>query len=232
MASMPDRDTLRITEIFHSIQGESTRVGLPCVFVRLTGCPLRCAYCDTEYAFTEGTSRLIEDVVAEVLDYQTPLVELTGGEPLIQPRVHVLEQRLLDQGVAVLIETSGAYDISPCDERSIVVMDIKTPSSGESERMDWENIARLRPHHEVKFVIGSREDYEYATSTIEKHELAQRTACVLLSPVHEQPKGLHIAGQRGLDAKELVGWMLEDHLDARLQLQIHKFIWDPATRGV
>ena len=229
---MPGQDTLRINEIFHSIQGESTWAGMECVFVRLAGCHLRCSYCDTEYAFTEGTSRSIRSVADEVLECGSPLVELTGGEPLLQPRIHELERILLDEGLIVLIETSGACDISQCDERSTIIMDVKTPSSSEVDRMDASNFGRLRAKDEVKFVIGNREDYEFALATMRDHDLAARVACVLFSPVHEQAAGLHIAGQAGLDAKVLAGWMLEDHVKARLQLQIHKFIWDPSTRGV
>ena len=232
MAAKTQTHTLRINEIFHSVQGESSWAGLECVFVRMAGCHLRCSYCDTEYAFTEGTRRPVDEVLAEVLAFGSPLVELTGGEPLLQTDTFILERLLLDAGLHVLIETSGACDISPCDPRSTIIMDIKTPSSGEAGRTDVENFARLRSHDEVKFVIGTREDYAFACATIQEHNLIERVACVLFSPVHEQPKGLHISGQTGLEPRELVKWMLEDHVAARLQLQIHKFIWPPSTRGV
>ena len=231
-AGSPPEPTLAVNEVFHSIQGESSRAGEPCVFIRLAGCHLRCAYCDTEYAFTEGQQRVIEDLLAEALGFSSPLVEITGGEPLLQSSVHILERRLLDAGRTVLIETSGACDISPCDKRSIVIMDIKTPSSREHERLDPENIDRLLPHHEVKFVIGSREDYEWASALMHEHQLAEKVSCVLMSPVFEQPSGLHIAGHPGLDAQELAEWILADKLPVRMQLQMHKFIWDPRARGV
>jgi 7-carboxy-7-deazaguanine synthase len=193
---------------------------------------LRCSYCDTEYAFTESSRHDLEDLLEEVLLIGTPLVEITGGEPLLQPAVHELERRLLDAGRTVLIETSGACDISKCDERSVVIMDFKTPSSGEHERLDVENIARLRPHHEVKFVIGNRQDYDWATDMIKQHRLVDRVKYILMSPVFQQPEGLHIAGHPGLEARELADWILEDRLPVRMQLQLHKFIWDPRARGV
>lgn len=224
--------SLGINEVFHSIQGESTRAGEPCVFVRLAGCHLRCNYCDTEYAFTEGTRRDLEDVLQEVLDFDTSLVEITGGEPLLQSAVHELERKLLEAGRTVLIETSGACDISLCDERSVVIMDIKTPSSGEQDRLIQSNIEHLRPHHEVKFVIGDRADYEFSSSLIREHHLQERVKCVLMSPVFQQPAGLHIAGQPGLLPRTLAEWILADRLPVRLQLQLHKFIWDPRMHGV
>jgi 7-carboxy-7-deazaguanine synthase len=224
--------TLRINEIFHSIQGESTRAGRPCVFVRLAGCHLRCHYCDTEYAFREGQTRGIDDIIEEVVGYGCAFVEITGGEPLLQERVHDLMTRLCDMGKTVAIETSGACDIGACDPRVIRIVDIKTPGSGEHERTDWSNIARLTGRDEVKFVITSREDYEFAKGVIEEHGLSRRVAAVLLSPVFEQPAGLEILGAQGLPMRTLAEWMLEDGLDATLQTQLHKFIWDPQTRGV
>lgn len=224
--------TLRINEVFHSIQGESTRAGEPCVFVRLSGCHLRCTWCDTEYAFREGRRRTIDDVLAEVLAIDCPHVELTGGEPLLQRGVHELERRLLDAGRIVLIETSGACDISRCDPRSIVIMDLKPPSSGESERLLPGNLESLRPHHEIKCVLGDRRDYEWARGMIVEHRLAERTAAVLLSPVFPQARGLEIAGAPGLEPRRLAEWILADALPVRMQLQLHKFIWDPSTRGV
>lgn len=224
--------TLRINEIFYSIQGESTRMGEPCVFVRLAGCHLRCAYCDTEYAFHEGESREIDDIIRDVLSHPCDLVEVTGGEPLLQKRVHDLMARLCDAGKTVLIETSGACDISACDPRVIRIMDVKTPSSGESERMDWANLDRLTDRDEVKFVISDRNDYEWSRAVIEKHDLANRVRAILMSPVFEQPQGLEILGARALPMRDLAAWILEDGLRVRLQPQLHKFIWDPQTRGV
>jgi len=225
-------DTLRINEIFFSIQGESTWTGLPCVFVRLTGCHLRCAYCDTEYSFKEGGTRTIADIIAEVRKHPTRLVEVTGGEPLLQPRVHTLITQLCDLGYTVLIETSGACDISLCDPRSIRIMDLKTPGSGEVERNLWSNIAHLTKRDEVKFVITSREDYEWAREVVREHGLEERVKSVLFSPVFEQPPGSEITGAQGLSLRELAEWILADGLNVRMQAQLHKFIWDPQTRGV
>ncbi|MCH2145528.1 MAG: radical SAM protein [Phycisphaerales bacterium] len=229
---MAESTTIRINEVFHSIQGESTRAGLPCIFVRLSGCPLRCAYCDTEYAFREGSRRPVEDVLTEVLAIPCPLVELTGGEPLAQKAVFPLMTALCDAGRTVLVETSNAVAISPCDERVIRILDLKTPGSGEFDRNLMENLDDLRPHDEVKFVLVDRQDYVWARNMIEEHDLPSRCAAVLLSPVFEQAKGLEIAGRNALPPSELATWMLEDGIDARMQLQLHKFIWDPSTRGV
>jgi len=225
-------ETLRVNEIFYSIQGESTFIGRPCVFVRLAGCHLRCAYCDTEYAFKEGRTRDIGSLVDEVAAHPCDLVEITGGEPLLQPRVALLMKELADLRKTVLVETSGACDISICDPRAIRIMDVKTPSSGETERMDWTNIHRLTRRDEVKFVIGDRDDYDFASDIAARHELYDRVAAVLFSPVNEQPKGLEILGMKGLPMRELAEWMLEDGSRAILQPQLHKFIWDPQTRGV
>lgn len=224
--------TLRINEIFHSIQGESTRAGCPCVFVRLTGCPLRCVYCDTEYAFREGSPREIDAIVDEVARYDCPLVEITGGEPLAQRRVHDLIARLCDLDHTVLVETSGAIDIAPLDPRSIAILDVKTPGSGEVERMLWSNLEILRPHDEVKFVIVDRADYEFAREVIARHDLFRRCAAILMSAVFEQPTGLEILGCRGLHPRSLAEWILADRLPVRMQTQMHKLIWDPQTRGV
>ena len=230
--SLEESGVLRLNEIFHSIQGESTWAGEPCIFVRLAGCHLRCAWCDTEYAFREGHRRAVEDVLEEVLAIDCPVVELTGGEPLLQKTVHVLERRLLDAGRTVLVETSGACDITACDPRTVVIMDLKAPSSGESDRNLATNLEALLPHHEVKCVIGDRGDYEWARSKIRDERLAERTAAVLFSPVFPQSEGLEIAGARGIEPRKLAEWILEDSLPVRMQLQLHKFIWDPATRGV
>jgi 7-carboxy-7-deazaguanine synthase len=224
--------SLLVNEIFHSIQGESTWAGCPCVFVRLRGCHLRCRYCDTEYAFREGGRRSVAELVETACGFGTPLVEVTGGEPLLQPGVHGLIASLCDRGRTVLIETSGACDISPCDPRSIVILDLKTPGSGECGRNDLGNLDRLRPRDEVKFVITDRGDYEWARATIRSHGLAERCHAVLLSPVFEQPRGLEILGCGGLSPKTLAEWMLEDRLPARMQTQLHKAIWPPHTRGV
>lgn len=224
--------TIRLNEIFHSIQGESTRAGEPCIFVRLAGCHLRCAWCDTEYAFREGSRRSVAEVLDEVLAIECPLVELTGGEPLLQRSVHDLERALLEAGRTVLIETSGACDIAACDPRSVVIMDLKPPSSGECDRNLASNLEALLPHHEVKCVIGDRTDYEWSRDMVRSHRLADRTAAVLFSPVFAQATGLEIAGAPGLEPRRLAEWILEDALPVRMQLQLHKFIWEPSTRGV
>lgn len=225
-------DTLRLNEIFHSIQGESTWAGCPCVFVRLTGCHLRCRYCDTEYAFHEGQRRSIDSIVDEVVASATPLVEITGGEPLLQPGVHVLMKRLCDLGRTVLLETSGACDIASCDARVIRILDIKTPGSGETDRNLWSNIERLTSRDEVKFVVTDRTDYEWSREIVKRHDLAARVRAVLFSAVFEQAPGLEIAGCRALALEDLARWILEDGLPVRLQAQLHKFIWHPQTRGV
>ncbi len=210
-----------INEIFYSVQGESTYAGRPCVFVRLTACDLRCSGCDTPYAFHEGTKRPVDDVLAEVDRYGCPLVEITGGEPLLQPDVYPLMQALLDRGKTVLLETGGHRSTAQVPEPVVTILDVKCPGSGEAARMDWDNLARLRPHDEVKFVIRDRTDYEYALQVIAEHALAGRAAAIHLSPVH----GV-------LDPKTLSEWVLADRLPVRVQLQLHKFIWSPDTRGV
>lgn len=232
LSSAMSATTIRVNEIFHSIQGESTWAGRPCVFVRLTGCHLRCTYCDTEYAFREGERRAVDDVVADVLRHDCDLVEVTGGEPLLQPGVHALMTALCDRGRTVLIETSGASDISACDPRVIRIMDLKTPGSGEANRNDWANVERLVPHDEVKFVIADRADYEWARDVIARYDLARRCREILMSPVFEQPRGIEITGMPGLPLRDLAEWVLADGLDVRVQTQLHKQIWDPATRGV
>ncbi len=213
--------TLTVNEIYTSIQGESTWAGLPCTFVRLTFCDLRCSYCDTVYAFYEGRKMALSVILEEVARIGVPLVEITGGEPLLQPNVIPLMARLCDAGYQVLIETSGAHEISPIDPRVHKIMDLKTPSSGENHRNLYSNIQHLTRRDEVKFVIGSREDYEWSRGQIEKWNLAPRVNAVLLSPVFGK-----------IDPKDIVRWMLEDRLPARFQLQMHKFIWDPATKSV
>jgi 7-carboxy-7-deazaguanine synthase len=212
---------LTINEIFYSVQGESSYAGRPCVFVRLTACDLRCTWCDTPYAFYEGRKRSVDDVMAEVEQFDCELVEVTGGEPLLQQDVYPLMERLLERGKTVLLETGGHRSTAGVPEPVVTILDVKCPGSGESARMEWDNLARLRPHDEVKFVVKDRQDYEYARATIADHQLAARVAAIHLSPVH----GV-------LDPKTLSEWVLADRLPVRVQLQLHKFIWSPETRGV
>jgi 7-carboxy-7-deazaguanine synthase len=212
---------LTVNEIFHSIQGESTHTGRRCVFVRLTACDLRCSWCDTPYAFTEGRKMSIDDIVAHVKSYDCPVVEITGGEPLLQKNVYPLMQRLLDDGFTVMLETGGHISVEHVPERVIKIVDVKCPGSGESHRNDWSNLERVGPTDEVKFVIRHREDYDFAREVIVRHTLAGRVRAILFSPVHGE-----------LDPKLLAEWILSDRLDVRLQLQAHKYIWDPQTRGV
>lgn len=229
---------LNINEIFYSIQGESTRAGQPCVFVRLKGCHLRCAYCDTEYAFHEGSRMSLDDILAEGERLSMagagpcPLWEITGGEPLLQKSVHALMARLCDLGRTVLIETSGACDISLCDPRVIRIMDLKTPGSGEVERNRWANLEHLNKRDEVKFVLTSRADYDWMKSVLGEHALADRVHAVLVSSVHEVSPGLEIAGCPGLAIRDLAEWVLADRLPVVLQTQLHKHIWSPTARGV
>lgn len=214
-------ETLTVNEIYQSVQGESTWAGLPCVFVRLTFCDLRCTYCDTEYAFYEGAKMPLGEIVAKVRAYDCPLVEVTGGEPLLQPACPRLLAMLCDAGFDVLLETSGAHDIAAVDPRVHRIMDLKTPSSGECARNLESNITRLTTRDEVKFVIGSREDYEWARGKMAEFDLASKVRAVLLSPVFGK-----------IAPADIVSWMLEDRLPARFQLQMHKFIWEPRARGV
>jgi len=227
-------NTLKVNEIFYSIQGESTWAGLPCVFIRLTGCHLRCGYCDTEYAFHEGARRTIDEILTEArrLGHDCPLYEVTGGEPLLQKPVHELMARLCDAGKTVLIETSGACDISVCDPRVIRIMDLKTPGSGEVDRNLWTNLDHLTTQDEVKFVLCSREDYEWARQVIREHQLADRVAAVLFSAAHEMPPGRELSGCQGLALSDLAEWVLEDSLPVRIQTQLHKLIWGPDVKGV
>jgi len=212
---------LTINEIFHSVQGESTYAGRPCVFVRLTACDLRCSWCDTPYAFYEGSKRSLDDVIGEVERYGCPLVEVTGGEPLLQEDVYPLMQRLLDSGKTVLLETGGHRSTERVPADVVTILDVKCPGSGEVEKNDWKNLDRLRPQDEVKFVVKDRADYDFARDVIARHELAGRAAAIHLSPVH----GV-------LDPKLLSEWVLADQLPVRVQLQLHKYIWSPDTRGV
>ena len=212
---------LTVNEIFHSIQGESRRAGEPCVFVRLTACDLRCSWCDTPYAFHEGAKRSVEDVVADVERYACPLVEVTGGEPLLQEDVYPLMERLLERGHTVMLETGGHRSIARVPSAVLKIVDVKCPGSGESHRNHLENLALLSAHDEVKFVLKDRADYEFAREVVAAHNLVARAGAVLFSPVH----GV-------LDARVLSEWVLADRLAVRVQLQLHKFIWSPETRGV
>ena len=212
---------LTVNEIFHSIQGESTHAGRPCVFVRLTACDLRCSWCDTPYAFYEGHKMTVDEVVAAVDRHGCSLVEITGGEPLLQDDVYPLMERLLKQGRTVMLETGGHRPIGRVPHAVVKIVDVKCPGSGEADKNDWSNLEALARHDEVKFVIKDRADYEFACDVIARHDLASRAGAVLLSPVH----GV-------MDPQKLSEWMLADRLPARLQLQLHKFIWHPSTRGV
>lgn len=230
-----DEFTLLINEIFYSVQGESTYAGLPCVFVRLRGCHLRCAYCDTEYAFHEGDKRTLPAILEEIESVsggQANLVEVTGGEPLLQRNVHPLMAALCDAGKTVLIETSGACDISDCDPRVIRIMDLKTPGSGEAHRNLWSNLDHLNERDEVKFVLTSRADYEWMRQKLEEHRLHEKVHAVLVSAVNDVAPGQEIAGCTGLSITDLAEWVLADRLPVRVQTQLHKLIWDPLARGV
>jgi 7-carboxy-7-deazaguanine synthase len=212
---------LTINEIFHSIQGESTQSGRPCVFVRLAACDLRCSWCDTPYAFIEGTKRSVDDVVDQVAAFGCDLVEITGGEPLLQRAVYPLMDRLLDSGLTVMVETGGHLSIHQVPARVIRIVDVKCPGSGESDKTHWENLNLLTAHDEVKFVIRDRVDYEFARDVVSRYALTGRCAAVLFSPVH----GV-------LAPKDLAEWILADKLPVRLQLQAHKYIWGADVRGV
>ena len=212
---------LTINEIFHSIQGESTFAGRPCVFVRLTACDLRCRWCDTPYAFHEGRKMTVDEVVADVEARGCNTVEVTGGEPLLQPDVYPLMQRLVESGKTVLIETGGHRSIADVPAGVVRIVDVKCPGSGESARNDWTNFAHLTRQDEVKFVIADRRDYEFAKEIVEREQLPARVNAVLFSPVHGE-----------LDPKLLSEWVIADRLDVRVQLQVHKYIWSPETRGV
>ena len=212
--------TIKINEIFVSIQGESTRAGHPCVFLRTTGCPLRCDWCDTEYAFHEGETWTVDDLVQEACRHGIPLVEITGGEPLAQAAVPELARALLARGLTVLVETSGSHDISVLPPGVARIMDLKCPGSGEAGRNDYDNIARLRDGDEVKFVLADRDDYEWARDRVAEYDLMGRLP-VLFSPVWER-----------LQPAVLAAWLVEDRLDVTLQLQLHKLLWPGVERGV
>jgi 7-carboxy-7-deazaguanine synthase len=218
--------SLRVTEIFHSIQGESTWAGLPCTFVRLTGCPLRCVWCDTAYAFRGGERRSVEEVLATVASFGTRLVEITGGEPLVQRHAFTLAGRLLDDDYTVLVETSGAVDVSPLDPRAHKIMDLKCPGSGEAERNLWSNLGHLTARDEVKFVIADRGDWEWTEAIIREHGLDHRVRdgslnALLVSPVWH-----------GLDLAAFAEWILASGLPVRMQVQLHKLVWGPDATGV
>jgi 7-carboxy-7-deazaguanine synthase len=212
---------LTINEIFHSIQGESSRAGELCVFVRLTACDLRCSWCDTPYAFHEGRKMSVDEVVEAVEAHGSRLVEITGGEPLLQDDVYPLMETLVARGYTVMLETGGHRPLTRVPSDVIKIVDVKCPGSGEVDKNHWDNLAALSGHDEVKFVVKDRADYQFAKDVIARHELPSRVAAVLMSPVH----GV-------LDPRILSEWMLADHLPARLQLQLHKLIWSPDTRGV
>ena len=227
---------MQITEIFKSIQGESTYAGLPCVFVRLTGCNLRCNWCDSEYTFTGGRRMELGEVVAEVerLLPDGGLVEITGGEPMLQEREAVpLMQTLLDQGYTVLLETSGERPLARVPKGVVKIVDVKCPDSGEGDSFREENLDTLTSSDEVKFVLSSRVDYDFACDFVRRHDLGRRVNAVLFSPAfHKDAAGSRDTAHCLLDPQQLAEWMLADQVPARLSLQIHKFIWDPVTKGV
>ena len=211
---------LRVNEIYHSIQGESSKSGLPCVFVRLTYCNLRCTYCDTEYAFYEGEDKSIEKILNEVKKYNCKLVEVTGGEPLVQKETLELMKRLCNEGFDVMLETGGSLPIKDIDERVLIIMDLKCPSSKMEKKNLYENISFLKPADELKFVIGNREDYDWSKKIISEYDLKDKSK-ILFSVVFGE-----------LEPVSLVNWIIEDKLDVRYQLQMHKYIWHPETKGV
>lgn len=229
-----------ITEIFKSIQGEGTRAGLPCIFVRLTGCNLRCTWCDTAYAFHGGTKMTVEEVMARVDDLAgrnsdapatnapVPLVELTGGEPLLQEEIYPLAEKLLSSGYTVMIETSGERFVGRLPRAVIKIVDVKCPDSGEADTFEMRNLDELDAKDEVKFVLATRRDYEFARAFTAQHRLAEQVKQVLFSPVFADPGGKWT----GLAPRQVVEWMLADGLPVRLGLQLHKFVWDPAAKGV
>ncbi len=224
---------MQVSEIFFSIQGESSRAGLPCVFVRLTGCNLRCQWCDTEYAFYGGERLGVEQVADRIRQFPARLLEITGGEPMLQEKEVLALIALLPSEWTVMIETSGERDLGRLPERVVKIMDVKCPGSGEAGRFHAPNLKTITPRDEIKFVLTGREDYEYARDFIGRHRLAAITPHILLSPAFQKTA----AGERGsrqcqLDPQNLAEWMLADGIPARLSLQIHKFIWDPAQRGV
>ncbi len=217
---------LRITEIFYSLQGEANAAGLPTVFIRLTGCPLRCTYCDTTYSFEGGERRSLDDIIQTTLDFKTPYICVTGGEPLAQPNALPLMQRLADLGCEVSLETSGALDVSKVDPRVSKVLDLKTPTSGEVARNLLSNLDHLTQHDQIKFVICNREDYEWSKQQVEQYKLADKVSTVWFSPAFAVEKGAVKLPQL---ARDLAQWILEDHLPVRFQLQLHKLLWNDET---
>jgi 7-carboxy-7-deazaguanine synthase len=223
-----------ITEIFKSIQGEGTRAGLPCIFVRLTGCNLRCTWCDTAYAFYGGTKQRIEEVLERVREFagersgKVTLVEITGGEPLLQPETPELATKLLADGYTVMIETSGERFVGVLPREVVKIVDVKCPDSGEADTFDMTNLGEVDAKDEIKFVISTRRDYQFARDFTREHRLAERVHAVLFSPVFADPAG----AWPGLNTRELAEWILTDQLPVRLGLQLHKFIWDPVMKGV
>jgi 7-carboxy-7-deazaguanine synthase len=213
---------LRVTEIFRSIQGESTHAGRPCTFVRLTGCPMRCTWCDSAYTFTGGDHISIDEVMKQVRDFGCRLVEVTGGEPLAQREAFDLIKRLCDESYEVLIETGGYVSTEELDQRAKIILDVKCPASGEAERNHWPNLTRLRPDlDEVKFVVADRGDWEFTRKVVEAYQLEKRARAILISPAWEQ-----------INLQELANWIMESGMNARMQLQMHKYIWGPDVRGV
>ena len=211
---------IKINEIYLSVQGESTHTGLPCIFIRLTGCNLRCSWCDTAYAFHEGKNMSIDEILQKVENFGIHLVEITGGEPLMQDNVYTLMKRLIEKGYKVMLETGGSISLERVPKDVIKIMDLKCPGSGEQEKNNLDNLKLLAPHDEVKFVILDKKDYEWSRDIIKKYKINE-TAHILLSPVFEK-----------LELKEMVKWILEDRLPVRLQTQLHKIIWDKNTIGV
>ena len=211
---------IKINEIYLSVQGESTHTGLPCIFIRLTGCNLRCSWCDTVYAFHEGKDMSIDEILQKVANFGIHLVEITGGEPLMQDNVYILMRRLIEKGYKVMLETGGSISLERVPKDVIKIMDLKCPGSGEQEKNNLDNLKLLAPHDEVKFVILDRKDYEWSRDIIKKYKINE-TAHILISPVFDK-----------LELKEMVKWILEDQLPVRLQTQLHKIIWDKNTIGV
>ena len=213
---------LRVTEIFRSIQGESTHAGRPCTFVRLTGCPMRCTWCDSEYTFTGGESVSIEEVMGKVRAFGCKLVEITGGEPLAQREAFDLIKRLCGEGYEVLIETGGYVSTEDVDLRAEIILDVKCPASGEAERNHWPNLTRVRPEcDEVKFVVADRADWDFARRVVKEYDLEHRAKSILISPAWDE-----------INLKELASWIVESGMNLRMQLQVHKYIWGPDARGV
>lgn len=213
---------MRITEIFLSIQGESTHAGRACAFVRLTGCPMRCTWCDSEYTFTGGEKKTYEEIFAQLESYRCNLIEVTGGEPLAQKNVFPFITSLLDRGYEVLIETGGFSSTEQVDQRAAIILDVKCPASGEAERNHWENLSRLKADKdEIKFVITDRKDWDFAVDVIKKYDLENRAAAILISPVFGRT-----------DLKAVAGWISESGLKVRMNLQLHKYIWGPDIHGV